>query len=92
MSLGNLDAWIAAAASGKIQLVDYSKKATFTSVASGYHTFWTLATYPYNPTFSAGNTANGVVPTSNDQGYPKLKNIVNTGYISNVFGTSNQAI
>jgi hypothetical protein len=78
MALTTLDSYIAAPK----QEVRWFKTAARTTVAAIPFSMFELAGVPGAGTLSAGNTANGVVPTDAVAGYPIIGAIAGTGYLT----------
>ncbi len=80
MAVTSLDGWIA----GTKQIVTLSRTATRVSVANNFFAMFDLAGNPGAGTLSAGNTANGAVPTDATAGFPKITFSSGQGYLSSV--------
>jgi len=85
MTIATFDQWIASTK----QLIPYSKTAARTTVANRWFAIHDLAGNPGAATLSAGNTANGAVPTDATTGFPPINFSSGTGYLSSVmFGNT----
>lgn len=85
MAISTLDQLIA----GTKQVVSWSRLTARTTVANGWFTLFDVAGNPGAGTLSAGNSANGVVPTDATAGFPKIEFSSGLGYIGSVaFGGS----
>jgi hypothetical protein len=85
MAITTLDGWIASAK----QRIPYTKTASRTTIANAWFSLWDLAGQPGAGTLSAGNTANGLVPTDGTTGAPLVNTFGGTGYLSLVdFGNT----
>lgn len=82
MAITTLDGYIAAAK----QRITWQKTASRTSVAANAISVFDVAGNPGAGTLSAGNTANGIVPTDATAGYPTINAFGGgaTGYLSRV--------
>lgn len=72
------------------QKILIAKQSSISTVAGSYYTQIDLAGYPNGKALAGTNTANGIVPTKADQGYPKFADFVNTGYVGKI--TNNNTI
>lgn len=68
MTIASLDNYIAA----QKELVTFFKTASVTAVAGSFSSIFGAAGQPGVGTLSAGNTANGIVPTDAVAGYPRI--------------------
>lgn len=80
MSINTFDQWIA----GAKQNIPSYRTTTRTSVANRFFTVRDLAGNPGAGTLSAGNTANGLVPTDATAGFPPINFSTGAGYLSHV--------
>jgi hypothetical protein len=82
MALTSLDGYIASVKQG----VDWFKTATRTTVAATPFSLFDIAGVPGAGTLAVGNTANGIVPTPTNPsaGYPIIRTINGTGYLTRV--------
>ena len=87
MSIANLDGYIAAAKQ-KPMIV---KTASKTTVAYCTFTVFDLAGIPPAGTLSPGNTANGLIPTDGDVGFPMISALGGIGYLTRVVYTNSVA-
>lgn len=85
MSITTLDGYIASAK----QQVQIDKTASYTTVAAWWSTLFHIAGNPAAGMLNVGNTANGLVPTDADTGYPIINAFGGTGYLAQVrFGST----
>lgn len=87
MAITTNDGYVGAAR----QEVMWRKTATRTTIATGWYTLFDIAGSPGAGTLSAGNTANGVVPTDATAGFPTINAFGGgaTGYLGAAeFGSS----
>ena len=87
MTIASLDGYIAAAKQ-KLLMV---KSASKTTVAYCTFTIFDLAGIPSAGTLSPGNTANGLVPTDAEAGFPAISALGAIGYITRVIYTNSVA-
>jgi len=87
VAITTLDGYIAAT---KYQ-IPFFKTASITAVAGMPTANFAQAGYPPAGTLSAGNTANGIVPTDATTGYPSVPTFSSTGYLSRVTVNSSVA-
>jgi hypothetical protein len=80
MAITTLDGYVAAVK----QALTYYKSASATSLAGIPYTVFDLAGNPGAGALAIGNTANGVVPTDGDAGYPIIGALGGTGYFSGI--------
>jgi hypothetical protein len=80
MAISTLDGYIAAVK----QRLTWYKSGSRTSVAALPTTVFDQAGNPGAGALAIGNTAAGIVPVSTDAGYPLIRTITNTGYLSRV--------
>lgn len=85
MALATIDGYVAAVK----QRVRWFKTGSRTTVAAIPFTLFDVAGSPGAGTLSAGNTANGIVPTDAISGYPPIAALTGTGYLTRAaFGSS----
>jgi len=89
MPIAGVDDYCAAAK----QPIQFMKNQARTTVAGGWFTTFDLTGQPGNGTLAGSNTANGVVPTDADAGYPTINafGVGNTGHLSRFEFGSNVA-
>ncbi len=87
MSIATLDQWIAALKAKTV----YMKTGTVTTVANIPFTMFDMAGDPGAGSLSAGNTANGIVPTDALAGYPIIYAPSGSVYLSGVTFTNTVA-
>jgi hypothetical protein len=82
MALTSLDSYLASVR----QTIDWYKTAARTTVAAQPFSLFDIAGVPGAGTLAVGNTANGIVPTptSPAAGYPIIRTINGTGYLTRV--------